>query len=127
MSPCSRTLLPLTDPLVFQIHGGCKLYTNGTRWSFANIGEGGRDLVTYDLNRERWLPRRSTPLAELMSNTLTDLRAVSGLLEHIFSTSLPNYILMLHKEGKADLERRGERSLALGEPPYCSQIELCSH
>ncbi|XP_010718893.1 T-cell surface glycoprotein CD1b-3 isoform X1 [Meleagris gallopavo] len=96
----------LDYPLVFQIHGGCKLYTNGTRWSFANIGEGGRDLVTYDLNRERWLPRRSTPLAELMSNTLTDLRAVSGLLEHIFSTSLPNYILMLHKEGKADLERR---------------------
>uniref|UniRef100_A0A8C9FBD7 Ig-like domain-containing protein n=1 Tax=Pavo cristatus TaxID=9049 RepID=A0A8C9FBD7_PAVCR len=96
----------LDYPLVFQIHTGCKLYANGTRWSFVNIGEGGRDLVTYDLSRERWVPQRSTPLAKLMSNTLTDLRAVSGFLEHVFSTSFPNYILMLHKEGRTDLERR---------------------
>ncbi|XP_042693137.1 T-cell surface glycoprotein CD1b-3-like [Centrocercus urophasianus] len=96
----------LDYPLVFQIHTGCKLYTNGTRWSFVNIGEGGRDLVTYDLSGERWVPRRSTLLAELMSNTLTDLRAVSELLEHIFSTSLPDYILMLHKEGRTDLDRQ---------------------
>jgi len=114
MSPCSHTLLPLADPRVFQIHTGCKLYTNGTRWSFVNIGEGGRDLVTYELSRERWVPQRSTLLAKVMSNTLTDLRAVSGFLEHVFSSSFPNYILMLHEEGRTDLERRGERSLALG-------------
>ncbi|NP_001019753.1 T-cell surface glycoprotein CD1b precursor [Gallus gallus] len=96
----------LDYPRVFQIHTGCKLYTNGTRWSFVNIGEGGRDLVTYELSRERWVPQRSTLLAKVMSNTLTDLRAVSGFLEHVFSSSFPNYILMLHEEGRTDLERR---------------------
>ncbi|XP_072213958.1 T-cell surface glycoprotein CD1b-3-like [Excalfactoria chinensis] len=96
----------LDYPLVFQIHAGYKLYTNGTRWSFVNIGEGGRDLVTYKISRELWLPQTSTPLAKLMSKTLTDNRAVSGLLEDMFSTSIPNYILMLHQKGRKDLERQ---------------------
>ncbi|POI21039.1 hypothetical protein CIB84_015213, partial [Bambusicola thoracicus] len=96
----------LDYPRVFQVHTGCKLYTNGTRWSFVNIGEGGRDLVTYKLSRELWVPQRSHQLAKLMSNTLTELRAVSGFLEHIFSSSFPNYILMLHEKGRTDLERR---------------------
>ncbi|OXB52503.1 hypothetical protein ASZ78_005824 [Callipepla squamata] len=96
----------LDYPLVFQIHIGYKLYPNGTSWSVINIGEDGRDLVTYELGRERWVPQRSTPLAELMSHALTDLRAVSGFLEHVFSTSFPTYIPTLHKQGRTDLERQ---------------------
>uniref|UniRef100_A0A8C2TWB5 T-cell surface glycoprotein CD1b-3-like n=3 Tax=Coturnix japonica TaxID=93934 RepID=A0A8C2TWB5_COTJA len=96
----------LDYPLIFQIHAGCKLYANGTRWSFVNAGEGGRDLVTYKINRELWLPQTSTPLAKLISKTLTDNRAVSGLLEDILSSPIPNFILMLHQKGRKDLERQ---------------------
>ncbi|NXC47998.1 CD1B2 protein, partial [Penelope pileata] len=102
----------LDYPLVFQINGGCELYPNGTSWCFANIGEGGRDLVTYELGKERWVPRQPTPLAELVSRSLTDLRAVSGFLEHVFSFSLPSYFPILHKHGRADLERQ--------EPPVAT-------
>ncbi|XP_021239232.1 T-cell surface glycoprotein CD1b-3-like isoform X2 [Numida meleagris] len=96
----------LDYPLVFQIHAGYELYPNGTSWSFVNIGEGGRDLVTYELGRERWVPQRSTPLAELVSHSLTDLRAVSGFLDHIFSVILPTYTPILQKRGRTDLERQ---------------------
>ncbi|NXK00765.1 CD1D protein, partial [Corythaixoides concolor] len=93
-------------PLVLQIRAGCVLHPNRTSWGFMDVGEGGRDLVAFEVERQHWELQQPSRLAELVSKSLTSKKAVSGLLEHILSISCQSYILTLCRYGKAVLERQ---------------------
>ncbi|XP_059679392.1 T-cell surface glycoprotein CD1b-3-like [Gavia stellata] len=102
----------LDYPLVIQIRVGCVLHPNRTSWGFMDVGEGGRDLTAFEVERQHWEPRQSSRLAELVSKSLNSKKAVTGLLEHLLSISCQSYILTLCKYGRADLERQ--------EPPVAT-------
>ncbi|NWS64569.1 CD1A protein, partial [Chunga burmeisteri] len=102
----------LDYPLVVQMRAGCVLHPNGTSWGFLNIGEGGKDLISFEVERQRWEPQKPFPLAELVRKSLTSNRAITGLLEHLLSISCWSHILTLRKYGRADLERQ--------EPPVAT-------
>ncbi|CAM9368589.1 unnamed protein product [Bubo scandiacus] len=93
-------------PLVIQIRAGCVLHPNRTSLGFLDVGEGGRDLITFEVERQRWEPQQPSPLAELASQSLTSMKAVTGLLVHLLSISCQTYILTLCRYGRADLERQ---------------------
>uniref|UniRef100_A0A8C0FSS6 Ig-like domain-containing protein n=1 Tax=Bubo bubo TaxID=30461 RepID=A0A8C0FSS6_BUBBB len=93
-------------PLVIQIRAGCVLHPNRTSLGFMDVGEGGRDLITFEVERQRWEPQQPSPLAELASQSLTSMKAVTGLLVHLLSISCQTYILTLCRYGRADLERQ---------------------
>ncbi|XP_054694554.1 T-cell surface glycoprotein CD1b-3-like [Grus americana] len=93
-------------PFVIQIRGGCVLHPNRTSWGFLDAGEGGRDFIVYDMERQRWESQQTSRLAELVSKSLTSKKAIMGLLDHILSISCQSYILTLWKYGRADLERQ---------------------
>ncbi|NXK11760.1 CD1B1 protein, partial [Herpetotheres cachinnans] len=95
----------LDYPLVVQIRAGCVLYPNRTSWGFMDVGEGGRDLITFEMERQRWKPQQSSLLAERVRESLTS-KAIMGLLEHLLSISCQSYILSLCRYGRADLERQ---------------------
>ncbi|NXE83629.1 CD1A protein, partial [Cochlearius cochlearius] len=99
-------------PFVVQIHIGCVLHPNGTSWGFINVGESGRDLIAFEVERQRWEPQQPSLLAELVSKSLTRNKAVTGMVEHILSISCQSYILALCRYGRADLERQ--------EPPVAT-------
>ncbi|KAM6325303.1 antigen-presenting glycoprotein CD1d-like [Podargus strigoides] len=96
----------LDYPLVVQIRAGCVLHPNRTSWGFMDVGMGGRDLVAFKVERECWEPQQPSPLAELVSKSLTSNKAITGLLEHLLSISCQSHILTLCKYGRADLERK---------------------
>ncbi|NWW51162.1 CD1A protein, partial [Pedionomus torquatus] len=93
-------------PLVVQIRGGCMLYPNRTCWGFMDVGEGGTDLIAFDIERHRWEPQRTSTLAKLVSKSLNSKRAITALLEHLLSNSCQSHILSLWSYGRADLERK---------------------
>ncbi|NXX22636.1 CD1D protein, partial [Podargus strigoides] len=96
----------LDYPLVVQIRAGCVLHPNRTSWGFMDVGMGGRDLVAFKVERECWELQQPSPLAELVSKSLTSNKAITGLLEHLLSISCQSHILTLCKYGRADLERK---------------------
>ncbi|NWW99846.1 CD1D protein, partial [Caloenas nicobarica] len=99
-------LVKLDYPLVIQMRGGCVLHPNRTSWGFFDVGEGGRDLTVFKVERQAWEPKQPSRLAELVSESLTSKKAVTGLLEHLLSISCPSQILDLCRYGKAALERQ---------------------
>uniref|UniRef100_A0A8C3J3F8 MHC class I-like antigen recognition-like domain-containing protein n=1 Tax=Calidris pygmaea TaxID=425635 RepID=A0A8C3J3F8_9CHAR len=107
----------LDYPLVIQIHAGCVLYPNRTSWGFLDIGEGGRDLIAFEVERQRWEPRQPSTLAEQVSKSINRKKAITALLEHLLSNSCQSHILTLCRYGRADLERQGETTLILAWPP----------
>ncbi|KAM6248132.1 antigen-presenting glycoprotein CD1d-like isoform 2-T2 [Spheniscus humboldti] len=102
----------LDYPFVVQIHAGCVLHPNRTSWGFMDVGTGSRDLIAFEMERQRWEPRQPSPLAELVSKSLSSKKAITGLLEHLLSISCQSYILTLCRYGRADLERQ--------EPPVAT-------
>ncbi|XP_014817201.1 PREDICTED: antigen-presenting glycoprotein CD1d-like isoform X3 [Calidris pugnax] len=96
----------LDYPLVVQIHAGCVLYPNRTSWGFLDIGEGGRDLIAFEVERQRWEPRQPSTLAEQVSKSINRKKAITALLEHLLSNSCQSHILTLCRYGRADLERQ---------------------
>ncbi|XP_075570365.1 LOW QUALITY PROTEIN: antigen-presenting glycoprotein CD1d-like [Pelecanus crispus] len=102
----------LDYPLVVQIHAGCVLHPNRTRWGFMDVGEGGRDLTAFEVKRQRWEPQQPSPLAEWVSKSLTSKKATTGLLEHLLTISCQSHILTLCRYGRAALERQ--------EPPVAT-------
>ncbi|NXL38409.1 CD1D protein, partial [Glaucidium brasilianum] len=93
-------------PLVFQMRAGCVLHPNRTSLGFMDVGEGGRDLITFVVERQRWEPQQSSLLAELASQSLSRMRSVTGVLVHLLSISCQSVILSLCRYGRADLERQ---------------------
>ncbi|NXP78043.1 CD1D protein, partial [Ramphastos sulfuratus] len=99
-------------PFVIQIHAGCALYPNGTRWGFVDVGADGRDVVAFKVERLRWEAQQMSPLAEYVSKSLNKDKSVRLLLEHLLTIFCQSHILTLYKYGKADLERQ--------EPPVAT-------
>ncbi|NXK75092.1 CD1A protein, partial [Amazona guildingii] len=102
----------LEYPFVIQIRAGCVLHPNKTRQGFVDVGEGGRDLIAFNMERQHWEPQRPSPLAELTSYGLTSKKAVTVLLVQLLSIFCPSYMLTLRNYGRADLERQ--------EPPLAT-------
>ncbi|XP_009960441.1 PREDICTED: antigen-presenting glycoprotein CD1d-like, partial [Leptosomus discolor] len=96
----------LDYPLVVQIRAGCVLHPNRTSWGFMDVGEGGRDLTAFEMERQCWEPRQPSPLAALVSKSLTSKKSITGLLEHLLSISCKSHILTLCRHGRAELERQ---------------------
>ncbi|NXN40760.1 CD1D protein, partial [Rhinoptilus africanus] len=96
----------LDYPLMMQSRAGCVLHPNRTSWGFMDVGEGGRDLIAFEMKRQHWEPRQTSPLAELISKSLNNKKAVTSLLDHLLSISCQNHILTLCRYGRADLERQ---------------------
>ncbi|NWX18806.1 CD1A protein, partial [Aegotheles bennettii] len=93
-------------PFIVQIRGGCMLHPNRTSWGFMNIGENGRDLIDYEVERQRWEPRQLSLLAQVVNESLTRQKSVTGVLEHLLSISCQSYVLTLCRYGRTDLERQ---------------------
>ncbi|NXX56058.1 CD1D protein, partial [Scopus umbretta] len=102
----------LDYPFVVQVRAGCKLHPNRTSWGFMHVGVRGRDLIAFEVERQRWEPQQSSPLAELVSKSLTGKKAIAALLEHLLSVSCQSYVLTLCRYGRAALERQ--------EPPVAT-------
>ncbi|XP_051483533.1 T-cell surface glycoprotein CD1b-3-like [Apus apus] len=103
----------LDYPLVIQIRAGCVLHPNRTVWSFMDVGEGGRDLTAFEVDRQRWEPRQPSQVAELVSRSLTSMRSVSLFLGHLLSSSCRDHVLTLCRYGRADLERQAPPAATL--------------
>ncbi|NWT01594.1 CD1B2 protein, partial [Mionectes macconnelli] len=93
-------------PLVLQARGGCKLYPNTTSRGFLRIGEGGKDLVAFEVDEERWEMQQPSRLGEQISRDLNRERSVKVLLEHLLSFTCKSQILTLNRYGRATLERQ---------------------
>ncbi|XP_074952730.1 T-cell surface glycoprotein CD1b-3-like isoform X2 [Phalacrocorax aristotelis] len=93
-------------PLVVQIRAGCVLYPNRTSWGFMDVGEDGRDLTAFKMELRHWEPLQQSRLAQLVSESLTSKKAITGLLEHLLLISCQSFILTLCRYGRSDLERQ---------------------
>ncbi|NXJ36544.1 CD1B1 protein, partial [Ciconia maguari] len=115
-------------PLVVQIRVGCLLNPNRTSWGFMDVGEGGRDLTAFKVERQCWEPQQPSLLAELVSKSLTSKKAITGLLEHLLSITCQSYILTLCRYGKADLERQEPpMATVFARTPRPDQLLLVCH
>ncbi|NXS53260.1 CD1D protein, partial [Brachypteracias leptosomus] len=99
-------------PLVAQFRAGCVLHPNRTSWGFMYIAKDGRDLIAFEVERQRWEPQQPSPVAELFTKSLNNQRSITALLVHILSISCQSSILTLCRYGEADLERQ--------EPPMAT-------
>ncbi|NWR38336.1 CD1D protein, partial [Tachuris rubrigastra] len=93
-------------PLVIQIRGGCELYPNMTSWGFLHIGEGGEDLVTFEVYEQRWEVQQQSQMAEQVIRDLNRQRSIKVLLEYLMSVICQSQIRSLNKYGRATLERQ---------------------
>ncbi|NXM28522.1 CD1E protein, partial [Oxyruncus cristatus] len=93
-------------PLVVQIRAGCELYPNMTSWGFLHIGEGGKDLVAFDVDEQRWEMQQPSQLAEQVSRDLNREKSVKVLLGYLLSFICQSQIRTLNRYGKATLERQ---------------------
>ncbi|NWI66055.1 CD1D protein, partial [Todus mexicanus] len=93
-------------PFVVQTRAGCVLHPNRTSRGFIYIGEHGRDLTAFNVEKERWEPQQLSPVAELVTKSLNGQRSVTALLVHLLSISCQTFVLTLYNYGKADLERQ---------------------
>ncbi|NXJ70735.1 CD1A protein, partial [Rostratula benghalensis] len=118
----------LDYPLVVQIRAGCVLYPNRTSWGFMDIGEGGRDLIAFEVERQHWEPRKPSTLAELVSKSFNSKKAITAMLEHLLSNSCQRHIFTLRRYGKTALERQ-ELPVAtvFARTPRPDQILLVCH
>ncbi|NXY20371.1 CD1A protein, partial [Atrichornis clamosus] len=116
-------------PLVVQIRAGCVLYPNRTSWGFLDVGKGGRDLIAFEVDKQRWEIRQPSQLAELVSKSLNRQKSVTVLLESIFSIWIcQSNILTLNRYGRATLERQ-ELPVAtvFARTPSLDQLLLVCH
>ncbi|NWV19277.1 CD1D protein, partial [Origma solitaria] len=94
-------------PLVVQFRAGCVLYPNRTSWGFLNVGWDGRDLVAFEVDKERWETQQPSQVAELVSRSLNRQKSVTVLLEYLLGTWIcQSNFLTLKRYGRATLERQ---------------------
>ncbi|NXP36165.1 CD1D protein, partial [Leiothrix lutea] len=116
-------------PCVVQFRAGCVLYPNTTSQGFLNIGWGGRDLVAFEVDKQRWEARQPSQVAELVSNSLNKQKSVIVLLEHLLSIWVcQSNFLALRRYGRDILERQ-ELPVAtvFARTPSADQLLLVCH
>ncbi|NWV13215.1 CD1B1 protein, partial [Ptilonorhynchus violaceus] len=116
-------------PLVVQSRAGCVLYPNRTSRGFLDIGWGGRDLVAFEVDKQRWEARQPSQVAELVSKSLNKKKSVTVLLEDLFSIWIcQSTFLIVNRYGRATLERQ-ELPVAtvFARTPSPAQLLLVCH
>ncbi|NXB98856.1 CD1D2 protein, partial [Orthonyx spaldingii] len=94
-------------PLVVQFRAGCMLYPNRTSRGFLNVGWAGRDLVAFEVDKQRWETQQPSRLADQVSESLNRQKSVKVFLEYLLSVWMcQNSILTLERYGRAILERQ---------------------
>uniref|UniRef100_A0A8D2PT86 Ig-like domain-containing protein n=1 Tax=Zosterops lateralis melanops TaxID=1220523 RepID=A0A8D2PT86_ZOSLA len=108
----------LTDPLVVQFRAGCVLYPNTTSQGFLNVGWRGKDLVAFEVDKQHWEAQQPSQVAELVSKSLNKNKSVRVLLKHLLSIWVcQSNFPTLKRYGREILERQGEPTLTLQQPP----------
>ncbi|XP_027520762.1 antigen-presenting glycoprotein CD1d-like isoform X4 [Corapipo altera] len=110
-------------PLVVQIRAGCELHPNTSSWGFLHVGEGGKDLVAFEVDEERWEMQQASQLAEQVITDLNRATSIKVLLEHLLSFICQRQIRTLNKYGRATLERQALQRPGRG-PPGRAQLRL---
>ncbi|NWW71168.1 CD1A protein, partial [Climacteris rufus] len=116
-------------PLVVQIRAGCVLYPNRTSWGFLDVGWEGRDLVAFEVDKQRWETRQPSQVAEWVRESLNRKKSVTVLLEHLFSIWVcQSNFLIVNRYGRATLERQ-ELPVAtvFARTPSLDQLLLICH
>uniref|UniRef100_A0A8C3TZR2 Ig-like domain-containing protein n=1 Tax=Catharus ustulatus TaxID=91951 RepID=A0A8C3TZR2_CATUS len=90
----SPLALPLTDPLVVQFRAGCVLYPNETRHAFLNAGWGGRDLMAFEVDKQRWEARQTSQVPPILGPSYAPLGLSPPLCSH--SPELPVATVFAH-------------------------------
>ncbi|XP_063271108.1 T-cell surface glycoprotein CD1b-3-like isoform X2 [Prinia subflava] len=94
-------------PLVVQLRAGCVLYPNTTSQGFLDVSWRGRDLVAFEVDKQRWEARQPSQVAELVSKSLNKQRSVIVLLEYLLSFWIcQSNFLTLKRYGREILERQ---------------------
>ncbi|NWV36124.1 CD1A protein, partial [Grantiella picta] len=116
-------------PLVVQFRAGCVLYPNRTSWGFLNAGWGGRDLVAFEVDKQRWETQQPSQVAELVSKSLNRQKSVTVFLEYLLGTWIcQSNFFTLKRHGRAILERK-ELPVAtvFARTPSLGQLLLVCH
>ncbi|NXQ46879.1 CD1E protein, partial [Catharus fuscescens] len=94
-------------PLVVQFRAGCVLYPNETRHAFLNAGWGGRDLMAFEVDKQRWDARQTSQVAELVSKSINRQKSVGVLLEYLLTIWVcRNNFETVKRYGREILERQ---------------------
>ncbi|NXS34178.1 CD1B1 protein, partial [Pomatostomus ruficeps] len=116
-------------PFVVQFRAGCALYPNRTSRAFLNAGWDGRDLVAFEVDKQRWEARQPSQLAELVSESLNRQKSVTVFLDYFLSIWMcQTSFLTLKTYGRATLERQ-ELPVAtvFARTPSLDQLLLVCH
>ncbi|NXN88428.1 CD1A protein, partial [Bombycilla garrulus] len=116
-------------PLVVQIRAGCMFYSNTTSQGFLNVSWGGRDLVAFEVDKQRWEARQASQVAELVSENLNRQKSVRVFLEYLLSVWVcQSNFLSLKTYGREILERQ-ELPVAtvFARTPSLDQLLLVCH
>ncbi|KAJ7428696.1 hypothetical protein WISP_00967 [Willisornis vidua] len=106
------------DPFVAQCVAGCKLYPNRTSLSFVSVCYNGQDFLRFDTENATWTLSQNTNLAWYVQAVLQNYTAFSELVEIIFNeTCVDDMEELLHSAGRTSVERQGETSPTLQQPP----------
>ncbi|NWV46412.1 CD1D protein, partial [Daphoenositta chrysoptera] len=94
-------------PLVVQLRAGCVLYPSRTTRGFLDVSWDGRDLVAFEVDKQRWEARQPSQQAELVSESLNRQKSVRVFLEYLLSIWMcQSNFLALKRYGRAALERQ---------------------
>ncbi|KAM4905930.1 T-cell surface glycoprotein CD1b-3-like [Sylvia borin] len=115
-------------PFVVQFCAGCVLYHN-TSQGFLNVGWGGRDLVAFEVDKQRWEAQQPSQVAELVSKNLNKHKSVRVLLKRLLSIWIcQSNFPALKRYGREILERQ-ELPVAtvFARTPSLEQLLLVCH
>ncbi|NXA80117.1 CD1D protein, partial [Thryothorus ludovicianus] len=116
-------------PLVVQFRAGCVLYPNTTSQGFLNVSWRGRDLVAFEVDKQRWKAQQPSHVAELVSKSLNKQKSVRVFLQYLLSNWMcKSNFLTLKRYGREILERQ-ELPVAtvFARTPSLDQLLLVCH
>ena len=96
---------------------GCKLYPNRTSKAFAYVGYNGQDFLSFNTDNSTWILSQDTNLSRYVRAVLQNYTAFREILEVLFNDTCIDDMEVLLRHGQAALERQGETTPTLAQPP----------
>ncbi|XP_051649088.1 T-cell surface glycoprotein CD1b-1-like [Manacus candei] len=112
-------------PFVAQSMAGCKLYPNRTTRVFAYVGYNGQDFLSLDTDSATWTLSQDTDLARYVRDVLQNDISLAEEVEGIFKDTCIYAMEMFLSYGRAAVERQGETTLTLPQPPQSPGAKPC--
>ncbi|XP_017686414.1 PREDICTED: T-cell surface glycoprotein CD1e, membrane-associated-like [Lepidothrix coronata] len=112
-------------PFVAQSMAGCKLYPNRTSQVFVYLGYNGQNFLSLDTDNDTWTIPQDTGLARYVRDVLQNETTLIKEVEGIFNNTCINAMEMFLSYGRAALERQGETTLTLPQPPQSPGAKPC--